>query len=342
MDDGGTGTRRRALEMGAVFAGVGISVVFGWFAVRGVKIGAAWGALRSTNYWWLVPSLAALAISVFLRVVRWQVLFRPDRRPPLAVLAKATLLGYFFNSILPVRAGEAARIVALKHYAGTSRAETTATVVLERVFDVSSLIVLLFAFAAWLPRVSWLAPAAAVAGACVLIVVLLVFAVRHLPGRPMPAVLKLLSRLPGLREETVLRLTDNAVHGLATLARPRQALIALAWTFMSWWVLALSFWFLMIGFDLELSPFAGLLVVIATGLAFIIPAAPAAVGVFEAAGLASLSAYGVQRSHAFAYVLSLHLLNFVPFVGAGLLLLGDEAGLRRAGRPVASRLRSRR
>src|SRR3954470_11399388 len=150
MERGRTGTRRRALEVGAVLAGVAVSAVFGWFAVRGVKFDAAWRALRSTNYWWLVPSVAALAASVFLRVVRWQVLFRPDRRPPLAALAKATLLGYFFNSILPARAGEAARIVALKHYAGTSRAEATATVVLERIFDVASLVVLLFVLAPWL------------------------------------------------------------------------------------------------------------------------------------------------------------------------------------------------
>jgi hypothetical protein len=51
------------------------------------------------------------------------------------MVGKATVLGYFFNSILPVPAGEAARIVALKHYAGTSRAEATGTVVVERVLD---------------------------------------------------------------------------------------------------------------------------------------------------------------------------------------------------------------
>ena len=79
--------------------------------------------------------VGAFVVSIGLRAVRWQALFRPGRRPPLGMVGKATVLGYFFNSILPVRAGEAARIVALKHYAGTSRAEATGTVVVERVLD---------------------------------------------------------------------------------------------------------------------------------------------------------------------------------------------------------------
>jgi uncharacterized membrane protein YbhN (UPF0104 family) len=111
-------------------------------------------------------------------------------------------------------------------------------------------------------------------------------------------------------------------------------------TLLSWLLLALAFWFLMIGFDLGLSPLAGLLVVIATGLAFIIPAAPAAVGVFEAAGLAVTSAYGVARSQALAYVLVLHVLNFAPFILAGLLILAADARASRVSPVPAARLRS--
>ena len=321
---------RQLVRAAAVLATLAVSAVFGYFAVRGVNFGGVWRALHTSNYWWLVPSLVVLGVSILVRAIRWGVLFQPHRRPPLGSLVKATIIGYFFNSILPARAGEAARIVALKHYAGTSRAETTGTVVVERIFDVSSLIVLLFALVAWLPPVSWLKPAAFVAFACLAAGAGLGLFVRQVSRRPSPWGLRLLSRLPGLREETVYRLTTNAAYGLATLTRLRQAVTVLAWTYLSWLLLGLSFWFLMIGFRLGLSPLAGLLVVIATGLAFIIPAAPAAVGVFEAAGLAVTSAYGVPRSEAFAYVLVLHALNLVPFLVAAPLVLAQEARARRA------------
>jgi uncharacterized protein (TIRG00374 family) len=325
----------------AVVSALAISAGFGYLAVRDIRFSATWHALGASNYWWLLPALLALAASIELRVIRWRTLFRPGRRPPLGSLTKATLLGFFFNSILPARAGEIARIVSLKRYEGTSRAETTATVVVERLFDVSSLIVLLFVILAWLPHVSWLAPAAIVALVCLVAVLALIGFGRHASDRPLPFGASLLARIPGVHTETISRLTGNVLHGLATLSRPRQALAALGWTFLSWCGLGLSFWFLMIGFDLGLSPLAGLLVVIATGLAFIIPAAPAAVGVFEAAGLAVTSAYGIPRSRALAYVLVLHILNFAPFILAGLLILAADARGSMVSTPSAARLRSR-
>jgi uncharacterized protein (TIRG00374 family) len=333
--------RRRPVRIAFILAGLAASVFFGYLAIRGVKLGAAWRALVASDGWWVLPSLAALAASMLARIVRWQLLFRPGRRPPLPALAKAGIVGLFFNSLLPARAGEAARIVALKRYAGTSFAETTATVVVERIVDLGSLLVLLFALQPWLPRVSWLAAAGIVAAVLVAAIVLLGVAVHRARARPLTAV-RLLSRLPGLHEEQARHLVEHVVYGMEMLVRPGQALGVLVWTFLSWALLAVSFWLLMLGFHLGLSLTAGMLVVIATGLAFIVPAAPAAVGVFEAAGLTALSAYGIPRSHAFAYVLSLHLLNFVPFVVAGVVVLVLDESWRRSVRPVPVAVRSRR
>lgn len=318
-----------------------MSAVFGYLAVRDVDFDATWRAIRACNYWWLLPSLGALVAWVLLRTVRWQVLFDPGRRPPFTPLANATVIGFFFNTIFPARAGDAARIVALKHYAGTPLAETTATVVVERILDVATLIALVFALVAWFPSGSWLEPAAVLAFACLAAIALLGLFVRRVSQGSTPSWLNWLSRLPGLREEHVLGLIENAVHGLATIRRPRQALVAVGWTFLSWFVLGLSYWFLMIGFDLGLSLLAGLLIAIATSLAFIIPAAPAAVGVFEASALAVTSAYGAPRSQSLAYVLVLHLLSVVPFLLAGLVLLADQARIRRAtSRAAAARTRA--
>jgi uncharacterized membrane protein YbhN (UPF0104 family) len=89
------------------------------------------------------------------------------------------------------------------------------------------------------------------------------------------------------------------------------------WTVASWLVLALSNWFVMLGFDLGLSPAAGLLVAVAGAVAMILPASPGALGVYEAATVVALDSYGVPRSEAVSYALVLHALNFVPFVVAG-------------------------
>ena len=61
----------------------------------------------------------------------------------MAAVFWSLMIGYLFNNILPARAGEAARVVALRREAGVSAARGAATVAVERVFDVASLAVLM-------------------------------------------------------------------------------------------------------------------------------------------------------------------------------------------------------
>jgi uncharacterized protein (TIRG00374 family) len=322
--------RRSTLQRALPWLGIAVTTVFGYLAVRDVRWSEAWAAFRSSNQWWLVPAFAALAVAVVLRAVRWRSLFAPDRRPPLTTTASALLVGYFFNNVLPARAGEAARVVALNRTAGTPRAELAATVVVERIFDVLSLVVLLFVASPWLPHVAWTTSAyvlaAALGGACLLLVI----GVAVWDERPFRLLLRPLRLLPFVEEERLGRAALNLTHGLAAIKRPRVAFAALTWTLLSWLALALSTWFVLVGFDLGVSPLAGLLVIIAINLALIVPSSAAAIGVFEAATVVALSAFGVSRSTALSAALVLHLLNLVPYLVAGGVILQLVARRGRA------------
>ena len=84
----------------------------------------------------------------------------------------------------------------------------------------------------------------------------------------------------------------------------------------------------MVAFDLGLDPSAGVLVVIAIGLAMILPSPPAALGVFEGATVVTLSAYGIDESEALSYALVLHALNVFPLLLLGVPVLRDYRGRR--------------
>jgi len=316
--------RHRALHIVLLAGSFVFSALFAYIAVRDVDWSATANALTRSNYWWLVPALAALVVSLAIRIERWRILFRRDRRPSFTSLTKAMLVGLFFNIVLPARAGEAARVVALKSYAGTSAAESSATIVVERLIDILSLLALLFVAVPWLPRVTWLRAAAVAALVAVVAAIALVALAMYLGKGASPRALRMLSRLPFVSERTARRGLANVLHGLAAIRSPRLAVAAMTWTVLSWLILGAGYWCLMIGFDLDLPLLAGLLTVIATGLAFIVPAAPGGAGVFEAAGLAATSGYGVPTSHALAYVLVLHALNVLPYVAAGALVLVSQ------------------
>ncbi|MGH3994599.1 MAG: lysylphosphatidylglycerol synthase domain-containing protein, partial [Pseudonocardiaceae bacterium] len=86
---------------------------------------------------------------------------------------------------------------------------------------------------------------------------------------------------------------------------------------LSWIVLSLSNWLLMLGFDFDLSPVAGLLISVAVGVVLILPTAPSGIGLFEFATVEALAAYDIPREQALSYALVLHALNFFPFLVAG-------------------------
>jgi uncharacterized membrane protein YbhN (UPF0104 family) len=325
---------RRALLVLVVLA---ITVVFTVVAVRGAHPREVWEAVRDSRPLWLVPSLLTLAVGVWLRAVRWRVLFAPATRPALWPTTAATLVGYLFTQILPFRAGEAARLVALNQRAGTSRAEIAGTVVIERVYDLVSVLLLLFVLLPWLPEVTWL-QTAAVVGAVLLVVVVAAAASLVIWGeRPVQALVRPLGRLPFVPAEPLEEIGRNLARGLAGLHQPGVAAAAFALSVVSWLVLGVSTWFVFVAFDLGVSFVAGTFVMIVTALAAVIPAGPAGIGVFEAAAVVALRAYGIDDSTALSVALVLHGVTSLAFVVAGLAVLRFHlrAPLRRVQEPAA-------
>ncbi len=313
--------QKRALRSALSWAGLLVSALFAFLAVRHVQFAEVWNGLRTSNYWWLLPAFVLLGVAILVKALRWHYLFTPETRPGTRAVVTSLLIGYFFNSVLPARAGEAARVLALRQRAGTSRAEASATIVVERAYDVLVLLVLLFVAYPWLPRVTWMQGAVvfAVALAAGLAAAIVVFAVFGI--RPVHFVLRPLARLPFVSLERLGRVGEGLGQGLAGLRRPSLMLGALVWTTLGWLALAASTWFVIRGFHVGLSFAAALLVVIATNLAMILPSSPSAVGVFEAAALVAFRAYGVPDSRALSCALVIHALNFLPFIAAGLFLL---------------------
>jgi len=80
------------------------------------------------------------------------------------------------------------------------------------------------------------------------------------------------------------------------------------------------------------------LLVVTTNLGQVLPSSPAALGVFEAAAVLALIAYGVGRPEAVSYAVSLHALNVVPYLLAGPVALRftPVAALGRSGLPSPS------
>jgi uncharacterized protein (TIRG00374 family) len=305
---------RRALIWAVALAS---TIGFGYLAIRNAHPDEVWDALQEANIWWAVPSFAVLVAAVAIRALRWQLLFQRETRPPYGATAAATVVGLAVNSLLPFRAGEAARVIALNRRAGTSPVESAATVALERILDVFCLLLLLLAALPWLPEVDWVGAAAAVALALALMLggAALLFAIYG--DRPFHALDRLLRRLPFGHHPWVEHVGTSLRRGLVALRDPKLALTAFVLTTVGWLLTSVSFWLLTLAFDLELPLVSGVLILAAVGFSVILPAAPGALGVFEAATVVALAAYDISASEALSYAFTLHAVNLIPYIVAG-------------------------
>jgi uncharacterized protein (TIRG00374 family) len=316
-----TESRRRTRRVLGLAVGATLSAFFSYLAVRAIDFKVFREGLAESNYVWLVPAFALLLVGIAIRAVRWQLLFSPEGRPPLGVTIRALLVGQFLNSILPARAGEAARIIFLHREARTSRAEAAGTAIAERVFDVIGLLLLFFVFLPFLPEIAWLRRAAVAALVISLIVLAGVIVLVRFGVRAVRLVLRPFRRLPRVSAAKTDEIAERLTQGLGALHRPAMAIVAFVLTVVSWLIFAAAFWLVSIGFDLPFGYAGGMLVMVTTSLVLVVPSLPGAIGTFEAATVVALRAYGVGDSQALAYAVVLHALNLIPFIAIGLALL---------------------
>ena len=139
------------------------------------------------------------------------------------------------------------------------------------------------------------------------------------------------SRAPRLARaaEAASRALHLARQGLVVFARPRYGASAVAAQLLAWalqWLACYAV-LLSLGLQRQAGPIAAAAILLAVNLSAVLPATPSNVGVFQAACLVVLAAYGVGAGPALAYGILLQAVEVLTAVALGVpALLGE--GLR--------------
>src|ERR1041384_7415676 len=111
--------------------------------LRNVDLRGVASAILQARVRWLVISFVAALLSIVIRALRWQYLLEPLGHASFANAFRATAVGFAASSILPARAGEVIRPYFLARHENMTATGAFATIVLERVLDVLTVLVLL-------------------------------------------------------------------------------------------------------------------------------------------------------------------------------------------------------
>lgn len=98
-------------------------------------MGAILASLRAPDPSWASLALLAYAADLGLRVIRWRLLSAKVAPLPAVTFARALLVGYGLNILLPARLGELARIEYLKLRTETRRSVAIPVILVERAMD---------------------------------------------------------------------------------------------------------------------------------------------------------------------------------------------------------------
>jgi uncharacterized protein (TIRG00374 family) len=314
-----------------VVVGLVVSAFFLYVATRQVSVAEVRASFADADYVWLIPTLILLFTALWVRAARWRLLFTDPSSVTYWQSAGALSIGFMFNIVLPSRAGEIPRMIALRRATGVSVFEIAATIIVERILDVFVIAVLGLALSPWFPDRQWLdflalLCAVVVLGSIVLIAFLAVF--RHqLPH----VLLRCLRVLPFVSEPRAHATVGAVVAGSRILLQPRKLIAALALTCLAWGVTGLLCLTLLPAFGFEWDSQAPWLILVANTFALAVPSAPAALGVYEASVQAPLVALGTPAGPALSYAIALHAVNFFPVV-----LTGIVAAWLMARRPSAA------
>ena len=306
--------------------GVPIGLLFLWLAVRNADLDAVWDTLRDADMGLVALAIAAFGVVYLFQSARWRRIASVPR-VRIARFYEMTVSGVAVNNVLPGRIGDFLRARWLGIASGMAGGKAFGTVILDRAFDLVTLVGLLIVGIAAVASSEWLVQLAA-AGA----VVVLGFAAVVLFSRTY------IARRDRHRHERglVRGLVRDTVERLAEPLGRRHLLVWLALSLGAWAMWAVAALFIARSLGIELSLAEALFVTAVLNLGSAVPSSPGYVGTYEWLGVASLGLLDIDHEPALAFTILLHAAWYVPTTLFGAVALGTRGVVQLRHRRAAA------
>lgn len=314
--------------------GLIISLVFLFLVFRNqdfVKIGQALG---QANYWWLIPGIAFYFTGVFVRAIRWHFLLRPLQNISARRLFTVVTIGYMANDVLPARMGEIVRVYVLERREGTTKTGALATIVVERIMDGLTILLLLAIASFFAPINKDIEGIERIASLFFIVLILVFLAIAS--SRKLMLRLEAfgLRFLPASIRPKLAGVADAFIDGLQVLRQWRDLVLVAAFSILGWCCEVAMYWMVALAFSsLHLSWQAIVMTLAFANLSTLIPSAPGYVGPFDGAVIFVLqSVFGIlPRDLVLSYAILLHATLYFPVTLVGIFLwLREHLSLKEA------------
>jgi phosphatidylinositol alpha-mannosyltransferase len=319
---------RNARRVGIVTGALALAALL-IYALSRLNLPRVGHALISASPGWLVLALALMMLSLLARSVSWRAVLRaalPGQQLRWAPIVRATMIGVMASALFPGRLGEPTRVIVLSRRLQGPTTRTipivAGTVFSQTLINLVALGILAAVTFSSVPLLHGHASALEAVIAAPLFVVLLVLGV--------PPLLRLAQRSRNARIRAgatafagLLRLGRQ---GLVAFAKPHYGVPAVAAQLLAWMLQWGSCYMviLALGLNPQATPVTAAAILLAVNVSAVLPATPSNVGVFQAACLVVLAAYGVGAGQALAYGIILQAIELLTALSLGVPALLRE------------------
>jgi len=310
------------------------------FFLRNADLGAVWAETRRANPLLLAGAVLITALTYVLRALRWQYLLAPLGRTHFRTAFRTTVIGFAASFLLPARAGEVIRPYLLARRERLPATAAFATIILERLLDLVTVLALFAAFVltadrgtvsgepVHFARVTFggILAAGAAAGA-----LLVAFVAAGHPERLGRVALRVERILPARLAHAMAGFVETFIQGLAVMRQPRRLVVSLLLSIPLWLSIGAGIWLASLAFHITF-PYMGsflLMLLLVVGVAM---PTPGAVGGFHAAYQIGVQAFfGAPDDRAIGAAIVLHAISFLPVTALGVYFMArDGLTLARA------------
>lgn len=286
-------------------------------------------ALITAKPGWVALAFALMACSLVLRSISWHQTLRAalaETRIPWPAVTRATMIGVMASAVVPGRIGEPTRVVVLtRRLHGPNKRQlpiVAGTVFSQTLINLLALGILAAVTFTSVPLLSGHPAGIATAIAIPLLICALVVAGPHLLALGQRARSQRIARWANM----LAGMLALARRGLIVFARPRYGSTAIGAQLLAWALQWLACYAVLLALGLQdkAGLAAAAAILLAVNVSAILPATPSNIGVFQAACLVVLTAYGVGGGPGLAYGIILQAVEVLTALALGVpALLGE-------------------
>ena len=304
------------------FIGIMVSLLFLYLALENVDIRVVAASFRNIDFRYLALCIVCQFASLFCRSYLWKNILSFEKDVRYRHSFEALLIGYMGNNVLPFRMGEAMRAYAMGKKEGISRTLSFASIILERLIDLFTLLLFFLTLVLLMKLEEWIILSGIVVFAFLILAILFLYAVASdflsLPS----ALYKIAIRyIPEQLTGTVERIAGSFVKGIKLIRSLQQALWLVFLALMAWILWTAILYFGLKAFHLNLPITATLLLSVVVNIGVMVPSSPGFIGVFQYLCIISLSVFSVSKEVALSFSFLVHSIQYIPTTLLGWLFL---------------------